>query len=1305
MASSSASRNGSGSFSSWILRVVWNSSVDIPNNRSRVNVSLQLIIPSGGSLAATESGSININGQTYSFSRGTTNRGSGTHELYSYSAWVPHNGNGTKTTYIGGSFTSGWPFYNSSGGPRDVGSNFGLDNIPRNPNITNASNFTDEGDPSVTYSNPAGNSVSGYFTLPSLTGSTQYAARSFGSGTGKTYTWELTSGEREAIRTAMANVASTTVRYRIGNGLGTDPTIDRTVSIVGGEPTFTDFGYYDNNPDTVAITDNDQYLIQSYSEPHVTITYSGQAATANKHATMNSYLAVAPWTSVNIPYDDEDIDVSMDVANYSDNFNFQISAKDSRGKMTLASKTANLLPYDSPKLNISAVRIDSGEGDFDAVKMSISGHFSPLTISGTPKNAVDDTVGVAYRSRNLTSGGDWGNWANIANTSDSSGNVTISDFTATNFADGETTYGEGNTYQIAVKITDKLETKEYFFTLERSIPLFKIGNNDVIYYKGIPMDDYIVSVAPEGPTGPEGPSGATGVGATGPTGATGPRGATGSTGPAGVRGFTGVTGVRGFTGVTGATGVGHTGNTGATGISAYEAWEATGGEGGTGAFLASLEGATGPQGLTGPQGTTGPTGATGPMGHTGVQGPQGISGLPGNTGSSGPVGATGAHGASGATGATGPVGPGITLKGIVDSYEDLPMVGNEVGDVYITSETSHGWAWDGVQWVDIGPMVGPTGATGPQGAQGYTGVGATGNTGATGVQGSTGPTGPQGASGVGVRILGTVNSVEDLPGDAETGDGWMVDGVLYIWDGDKWESVGQIQGPSGPTGATGPQGLQGFTGAHGATGSQGIQGATGPTGPMGRGVTVKGVVIEEYDLNDIIDPEVGDIYVVINPNADAYIWNGGAWENLGPITVGDQGATGVPGSPGGATGSTGATGPQGATGPVGATGSGATGATGHTGSTGPMGATGVPGSIGSLGATGNTGATGIQGFTGASGASVGFRFAYDGDTPSNVDPGSGKFTADSASFASVTKLRMDTLDLAGQDRTSLYNLINSATVSPKGYFYLTRSTGAFQTDIFAIDSVTNQTGWFSFNVTPVSGTSLSTNDYTFIYVPNSAEGPQGATGASGVQGATGPMGHTGPSGTPGDPGGATGATGPRGFTGPTGPAGATGATGSAGSAGNTGATGQQGVQGPAGATGVQGETGATGPQGATGVGATGATGPAGSNVVTAKGDLIVGDASADPQPFSVGTNGYVLTADSAEPLGVKWAPSSGGGGGGSLGEIRHAQAGLYDYMGTAPVSTSESDPTWSLTRITLTSPVVVETATDSWDNRATATYS
>ena len=50
-----------------------------------------------------------------------------------------------------------------------------------------------------------------------------------------------------------------------------------------------------------------------------------------------------------------------------------------------------------------------------------------------------------------------------------------------------------------------------------------------------------------------------------------------------------------------------------------------------------------------------------------------------------------------------------------------------------------------------------------------------------------------------------------------------------------------------------------------------------------------------------------------------------------------------------------------------------------------------------------------------------------------------------------------------------------------------------------------------------------------------------------------------------------------------------------------------------------------------------------ATIIDAKGDLIVGTAADTAGRLAVGTNGYVLTADSGETSGIKWAAASSGG--------------------------------------------------------------
>jgi len=78
-----------------------------------------------------------------------------------------------------------------------------------------------------------------------------------------------------------------------------------------------------------------------------------------------------------------------------------------------------------------------------------------------------------------------------------------------------------------------------------------------------------------------------------------------------------------------------------------------------------------------------------------------------------------------------------------------------------------------------------------------------------------------------------------------------------------------------------------------------------------------------------------------------------------------------------------------------------------------------------------------------------------------------------------------------------------------------------------------------------------------------------------------------------------------------------------------------------------------------------------------KGEILVGDGSGDPTALALGTNGYILTADSTEAAGVKWAANAGGGGGTGISNVVEDTTpqlgGNLDVNGQDIVSTSNGD--------------------------------
>lgn len=194
-------------------------------------------------------------------------------------------------------------------------------------------------------------------------------------------------------------------------------------------------------------------------------------------------------------------------------------------------------------------------------------------------------------------------------------------------------------------------------------------------------------------------------------------------------------------------------------------------------------------------------------------------------------GVKGEKGETGATGAKGDPGDAIRILGVIDV---LPQTANN-GNAYILDGDLWIYYKDDGGWRNIGKFMGPAGPQGLQGPQGDTGL--MGPTGRTGEQGSMGPTGPKGEKGDSIKILGSYTDAINLPTSGNNiADAYIVNNSMYVWNGNSWENVGDIQGPIGPTGPVGnpgPIGPTGPIGPQGDSGPQGYSGPTGPTGPIG----------------------------------------------------------------------------------------------------------------------------------------------------------------------------------------------------------------------------------------------------------------------------------------------------------------------------------------------------------------------------------------------------------------------------------------------------------------------------------------
>ena len=271
---------------------------------------------------------------------------------------IVHNADGTKSITVSvvnnpaNHNLSSIQLYRSSDGIlRTFGANHTitaeLTQIPRAATILSAPDFTDaEGDnPTISFSNPAGNAVDSLSICISLDGETaDIAYRDIQDKTASSYTFELTDEEREILqRATLSGSNKRSVYFILKTVIGSTPhytKLERTVEIVNAEPTI-EVHFEDVNSRTLELTGDSRTFIRGYSD-----LYYNVYAEAYKYASIEKYLVSCGGSSSDQP---TDVFESIDATSIS------FTVVDNRGLPASVAEPITLIPYIKPTCSIQLI--------------------------------------------------------------------------------------------------------------------------------------------------------------------------------------------------------------------------------------------------------------------------------------------------------------------------------------------------------------------------------------------------------------------------------------------------------------------------------------------------------------------------------------------------------------------------------------------------------------------------------------------------------------------------------------------------------------------------------------------------------------------------------------------------------------------------------------------------------------------------------------------------------------------------------------------------------------------------------------
>lgn len=276
----------------------------------------------------------------------------------------------------------------------------------------------------------------------------------------------LTSSERTTLLNAMSTIKNFTGTFvlttwsgstQIGSATSKTATVQTTSA--NSAPTFTGFTYQDNNSAVVAVTGNDQVMVQNVSTVKIVAT----AATAKNGATIKSYSV----SFGNLSTSSTSTTITMGTITTSGTVAMTVTAVDSRGYTTSRSVNVTVAAYSKIVYTSSTIRrVNEVE---NTIQLSFNGNRKSITVSGTDKNSI-----VACQCRyKKTSDSTYGSYVDILSGVTTSGlNFSYSNNALVNL---DANYS----WNVQVYIRDKLTSDTLNLIVGQGIPLMSFRNKKV----------------------------------------------------------------------------------------------------------------------------------------------------------------------------------------------------------------------------------------------------------------------------------------------------------------------------------------------------------------------------------------------------------------------------------------------------------------------------------------------------------------------------------------------------------------------------------------------------------------------------------------------------------------------------------------------------------------------------------------------------------------------------------------------------------------------------------------------------------